>query len=133
MPGLGGWKEWTPQVPMPRRPTQASPRIFERLVLEARLRDADHGAIPQERRPIRRHQMRHLTAFPHMTVQPEAAVHRVNHPFPSGAELPVGCCLSPLTLPPGHVSSDPVGAAIGAESRRGPVPTGRSERPRPYR
>ena len=76
---------------MPRVPTYAGTRILQWLELESLCWDANASTIGEESRPVRGDQMGHWSTFPDVTVQPEATIHRVNHPLPASLELTIGC------------------------------------------
>lgn len=72
---------------MPRRPANAVSRILERMVLEVLLIEPDAGAPSNEPFPVGRDEVRQSTAEPEVTVQPEAAAHRVDHALAAITEL----------------------------------------------
>lgn len=74
---------------MPRCASHSGSRILEWFVLETRLGNSDATAVLEQTFAIRRYQVRHRTPLPDVTVQPEAAVHGVDHPFTSRAEFAV--------------------------------------------
>jgi hypothetical protein len=65
---------------VPRIPTYARSRILQRLELETGLPEPDRRAESEQSLTIGRHEVRHLAPFPDMAVQPQPAIHRVNHP-----------------------------------------------------
>jgi hypothetical protein len=48
--------------------------------LETGLAEADRRAESEQSLTIGGHEVRHLAPFPDMAVQPQTAIHRVNHP-----------------------------------------------------
>lgn len=72
---------------MPRITAATGARIFERLELEPRLGKTDATTIREQALAIRRDEMGHLRAAPHMAMQPEPAGHRVAHAFAPDREL----------------------------------------------
>ena len=64
---------------MPSIPAFAGSRILQRLELKTMGRDAHFGAVVEQPLFVGRDEMRHAPAFPHVAVQPETAIHRVNH------------------------------------------------------
>lgn len=75
---------------MPGVTTQPGARILEWFELESLRREANRATIGQEAFAIGRNQMRHRVTFPPMAVQPEATVHREDHPISAANELTVG-------------------------------------------
>ena len=72
---------------MPCVSPQARSRIFQRLELQPVGRNADGAAVRQQERSIGRDEVCEFAAFPLMTVQPQAAVHRVDHSIAAFGEL----------------------------------------------
>ena len=64
---------------MPGVAPDSSARILEWLELEPRGRDAYRRAVAEEPFAVGRYQMRHRPPFPDMPMQPQTAVHGVNH------------------------------------------------------
>jgi hypothetical protein len=65
---------------VPRIPAYARSRILQRLELETGLPEPDCRAESEQSLTIGRHEVCHLAPFPDMAVQPQTAIHRVNHP-----------------------------------------------------
>jgi CTP:molybdopterin cytidylyltransferase MocA len=65
----------------------ARARISQRLELQPRLRQPNGSSVGDQSLAIDRNQVRHRAAVPHVTVQPESAVHRVGHSIPAKHEL----------------------------------------------
>jgi len=63
------------------------PRIFEWLELQAIGIDADGGAVAQEKVPIGRDEVGERAALPSVSVQPEPAIHCVDHPLAAFVEF----------------------------------------------
>lgn len=74
---------------MPRIATYARSRILQRLELETGLPEADPRAESEQSLTIGRHEVRHLAPFPDVAVQPQTAIHRVNHPRAAGPKFPI--------------------------------------------
>lgn len=74
---------------MPGVASDARPRVFERLELKAGFWQADRAPVLEEALPVSRYEVRHLTPLPHVAVEPEATVHRVDHPITTLRELDV--------------------------------------------
>lgn len=74
---------------MPRRAPLSGPRILERLVLETPRRKARPRAVGEQLLPIRADEMRQQLSLPAMPVQPQSAVHGVDHPVAPTGELAV--------------------------------------------
>ena len=72
---------------MPGVPANAGARILERLVLQAGLWQAYRASVIKEALAVGRHEVRHLAPLPHVTVEPEPSVHRVDHPLATLREL----------------------------------------------
>src|SRR6185503_12042934 len=68
------------EVPVPRIAAFAGAWILEGVKLKPALRHADRASVLEERFTIRRNEMRHAPAVPHVTVQPETSVHGIDHP-----------------------------------------------------
>lgn len=66
---------------MPRVASHSGAGIFKWFELESRGRDADRRTIPQKTLAVGGYQVGHRPSLPHMPMQPEAALHGVNHPF----------------------------------------------------
>ena len=72
---------------MPSLSTGRIAWVFERMILQSIRRQA-HARAPREQpRPVRGDEMGEASAEPEMSMQPETAVHRVDHPIASRAEL----------------------------------------------
>jgi hypothetical protein len=74
---------------VPRIAAGARPRILQWLELEAGLPEPDCRAKSEQSLTIGRHEVRHLAPFPDVAVQPQAAIHRVNHPGTAGAKFSI--------------------------------------------
>ena len=74
---------------MPRIATHACARILEWLELQTRLRDARGRSPCHEARTVGGDEVRHGPAFPDVSVQPEAAIHGVDHSVAARVELAV--------------------------------------------
>ena len=78
---------------MPGISPEPSPRILQWLELQTIRGYAYAFAIGKEKLPVCRYEVRHRPAFPHVSMQPEAAIHRVNHSLSAGAELSKTRCV----------------------------------------
>jgi hypothetical protein len=65
---------------VPRVATYARSRILQRLELETGRPEPDRRAESEQSLTIGRHEVRHLAPFPDVAMQPQTAIHRVNHP-----------------------------------------------------
>lgn len=74
---------------MPCFASQSGTRILERLVLKPCTGNPGGLAIRKQLRLVRRNQMRHRLALPHVAVHPEPTIHCVNHPITPVLELAV--------------------------------------------
>src|SRR5690242_16250514 len=84
-----GRQEVAHEVPVPRVPADAGARIFQRLELEPAFRQPHVMSIPEQSLTIRGDQMRHRSSLPDVAVQPEPAVHRVDHSVSTAREFTV--------------------------------------------
>ena len=75
---------------MPRVAACTRTRILQRLELESPCCDANASTIGEESHSVRGDEMGHWPTLPDVTVQPEATIHRVNHPLPAALELAIG-------------------------------------------
>ena len=87
MLALPGWKPGADQIPVPGISALRRSRIFERLVLQTLRREAYALTVCEETITIGGHQMCHDPAAPDMAVEPQSAVHRVNHAVPAAREF----------------------------------------------
>ena len=78
------------QVPVPRIASLPGAWIAQWLELQARRRQSRFGPVGQQSRAVGGHEVRHGAPLPHVPVQPEPAIHRVNHPFAARCELAIG-------------------------------------------
>jgi hypothetical protein len=69
------------QIPVPGIAPKPRARVLERLELQSGRRDPYRFAIAQQTLSVGRYQVRHRSALPDVSMQPEAAVHGVDHPF----------------------------------------------------
>jgi hypothetical protein len=72
-------EEPSDEVPVPGIPADPGAWILQRLELEPVRRQANLSAVPQEPLPIRRYQVGHWRSLPRMPMQPETAIHGVDH------------------------------------------------------
>jgi hypothetical protein len=85
------WQPLPGEIPMPGVGSDTCARILERLELKAGFWQADRTSVFQEALPVGRYEVRHPAPLPHVPVQPEATVHRVDHPITTLRELDVIC------------------------------------------
>jgi hypothetical protein len=74
---------------MPRIAADPRAGILQRLELETALPEPDRLAESEQSLSIGRDEVRHLAPFPDVAVQPQAPVHRVNHPRTTGLKLSI--------------------------------------------
>jgi hypothetical protein len=74
---------------MPRVAADARAGILQRFELETGLTEADRRAESEQSLAIGRDEVRHLAPFPDVAVQPQAAIHRVNHPGAAGSKFSI--------------------------------------------
>jgi hypothetical protein len=67
----------------------ARARILERLVLETASREAYGTPILEESLAVGGNEMRHALAAPEVAMQPESAIHGVDHSVPAPLEFEV--------------------------------------------
>lgn len=102
--GSAGRKQIAHEIPMPRVPAQTAARILERLELEASEGETNGAAVVHQALSIGGDQVRHGATLPYVSVQPQAAFHRVDHPFPPQCELAVRTVLE-RAVPIGRFAS----------------------------
>lgn len=73
---------------MPCIAPYARARVLQRLELQPIGGNANSSAIREETLAIGRYQMRHGAPLPHMSMEPEAAIHGVNHSLSPRPKLP---------------------------------------------
>src|SRR4029079_11075533 len=79
---LGGRRQyWSAEVPVPGIATDARARVLERLELQPVGRDSDQTPVSEKTLSVSRYEMSERASLPHMAVQPETALHRVDHAF----------------------------------------------------
>jgi hypothetical protein len=74
---------------VPRIAAHARAGIFQRFELQAGLTEPDRHAESEQSLTIGRDEVRHLAPFPDVAVQPQTAIHRVNHPVAAGAKFSI--------------------------------------------
>lgn len=77
------------EIPVPRIAARPGAWIFQWLELQSAFWQANGTAISKKAPPVCRHEVRHLLPLPHVTVKPEATIHRVDHPVATLRELQV--------------------------------------------
>jgi hypothetical protein len=84
------WKEIANEIPVPRFATLARAWILERFVLQASKGKTHRASIFDQALAIGGDQVRHGATLPDMAMEPQAAIHRVDHPLSATRELAVG-------------------------------------------
>jgi hypothetical protein len=84
---------------MPGVAADASPRVLEWLELQAAFWQTYRASVLKQALAVSRHEVRHLAPIPHMPVEPEPTVHRVDHPITTLRELDVVYGRSGLSTP----------------------------------
>ena len=74
---------------MPRVAPIPRPGVLQRFVLETRGRQSHGAAVGEQALAIGRDEMGHRAALPDMAMEPETAVHRVDHPLATVVELAI--------------------------------------------
>lgn len=74
---------------MPCVAARRASRIFQWLELQALERNADRKAVLDEKGFVRGYEVSHRTTSPHVAMQPQPAVHGVDHPVAAFRELPI--------------------------------------------
>ena len=74
---------------MPRVAANARTWILQRFELKPGFAESDRRAKAKQSLPIGRDEVRHLAPFPDVAVQPQTAIHRVNHPRAAGPKFPI--------------------------------------------
>jgi hypothetical protein len=72
---------------VPRIASDTGSRISERLVLQSLGGNSDVASVGKEALAVRRNEVRERSAFPHVAMEPEAAVHGVDHSIAPEAEF----------------------------------------------
>jgi hypothetical protein len=67
--------------------TNAAARILERFELERFGGDAHTPAIGEEQCSVRGDEVRHGPPLPYVSMEPQTAIHGVDHPIAPGAKL----------------------------------------------
>jgi len=73
---------------MPRFASDTGPRILEGLELEAMNRESQGVPELLKSASVRADEMHHRLPLPDMAVQPQPAIHRVDHPIATEQKLP---------------------------------------------
>lgn len=76
------------EVPVPRISADPCTRVFQRFELQAVRRNSVRGPVVEKQLAICRHEVRHAPSLPHMAVQPQGAVHGVDHSVASFFKFP---------------------------------------------
>jgi hypothetical protein len=77
------------EIPVPGVATDAAPGILEWLELQAAFWQTYRASVIKQALAVSRHEVGHLAPVPHVSVEPEATVHRVDHPLTTLRELDV--------------------------------------------
>jgi len=72
---------------VPRITANTGARILERLELESIARQSNCPSVYEEEVTVGGHEVRHRATAVHMTMEPEAAVHREDHSVSTLGEL----------------------------------------------
>lgn len=72
---------------MPGVATDAGTRVLERLELESFGGNADSASVGEEALSVGRDEVRQEPSLPHVAMEPEAAIHGVDHSVATGVEL----------------------------------------------
>src|SRR5687767_11187542 len=84
------WREpFANQIPVPCIAPYVGSRVLQWLELESVFRQPHRTSVFDEPFSIRGHEVRHLVPLPHVTMEPQPTIHRVDHPFPTLFELDV--------------------------------------------
>ena len=75
------------EIPVPCVSSYTGTWIFQRLKLESFRRNSNNAPVLEQELSIGRNEMRHRVAFPAMSMEPEAPIHRVDHSFPTALEF----------------------------------------------
>jgi hypothetical protein len=97
-------KQIANEIPMPRVPAYAGAGILEGLELKASEGETNGATVMHQAPSIGGDQVRHGATLPYVSVQPQAAFHRVDHPFPPQCELAVRTILE-RAVPIGRFAS----------------------------
>src|SRR5437762_675352 len=101
---------------MPRIAADARSGVLQRFELKATFPESDRRTEPEQSLSIGRDEVRHLAPFPDVTVQPQTAIHRVNHPGatrPKFSILRTGDRLA-CWLRTGHFSATAMSIELGS-------------------
>ena len=74
---------------MPRRASRARAGILEWLVLKPFRCEADLSSVGEKKSAIGGDEVRQRPAFPGVTMEPEAAIHGVDHPVAPRSKLDI--------------------------------------------
>jgi hypothetical protein len=74
---------------MPGVSPLTSPWVTQWLELQSRFWQSSTNAVFQQSITVCGHQMRHGSPLPSMAMQPQATVHRVDHPVAPSGKLPI--------------------------------------------
>jgi len=72
---------------MPGVASDAGSRVLEGFELESLRGNSDATPVGEQPFSVRRNEVRERPPLPHMAMQPEAAIHRVDHTFATRPEL----------------------------------------------
>lgn len=86
------WREpLADQIPVPGITPDARSWILQRLELKPGFWQTYRASVLNQALSVRRHEMGHLVPLPHVTVEPQPTIHRVDHPITTLRELDVVC------------------------------------------
>jgi len=83
------------QVPMPGFASLRCAGILERLVLESVVGKSHGSTVRKQALSVGRYKVRHRASLPHVPMEPEPTVHRVDHSLATSLELDVDEILVP--------------------------------------
>ena len=88
--GSARWQQIADEIPMPGIASNTRAWILESLVLKPCARETHSAAIFDQERAIRGNEVGHRPSLPNVSMEPQAAFHRMDHPFTSKCELTIG-------------------------------------------
>jgi hypothetical protein len=78
------------EIPVPCVAANSSPWILQWFELQSTFRQPDHSSVFDQALPICRDEVRHSVPLPHVTVEPQPTIHRVDHSIATLFELDIG-------------------------------------------
>lgn len=83
------WQPFADKIPVPCVAADSCSRILERLELKPAFRQPGDPSVFEQALSVSRNEMRHSVPLPHMTVEPEPTIHRVDHSLATLRELDI--------------------------------------------